>query len=113
MSAKLILLFTLFILFFSKVSFANKEPKERVFILSGKIKDVNHNELLAGVSITSTTFEKTMYSDLNGNFFIYFKVKNDKDFKLEFSQIGYITKTLTIADLYGKSNQIEIELIEE
>lgn len=97
----------------SSICFANNDPKERTLIFSGKIIDANHNELLAGVSISATNCEKTIYSDLNGNFFIYIKLKEEKEFKLEFTQIGYNTKTLTLADLSGQTSNLEINLIEE
>ncbi len=88
-------------------------PKEKSIVLSGKIIDFNRNELLAGVSITTTHGEKKIYSDLNGNFFIYLKVKDADNFKLEFSQVGYLTKTLTLADLNGSTSNLEINLTEE
>lgn len=92
---------------------SNNGTKEQVILFSGKIIDFNRNELLAGVSITITDTENTIYSDLNGNFFIYLKVKDADNFKLEFSQVGYITKTLTLADLQSSSSNLEINLIEE
>jgi hypothetical protein len=91
----------------------SNEPKMKTILFSGKIIDFNRNELLAGVSITTTNGEKTIYSDLNGNFFIYLKVKDDENFKLEFSQVGYITKTLTLADLTNSTSNLEINLTEE
>jgi hypothetical protein len=115
MNTKIKIFFTL-ILFFvigSNLCIANNDPKERTIIFSGKIIDANHNELLAGVSITATNCEKTIYSDLNGNFFIYIKLKDDKEFKLEFTQVGYNTKTLTLADLSGQTSNLEVNLIEE
>ena len=115
MSTKIKIFFTIVLfLFIAKVkAIAINEPKEMTFIFSGKILDANHNELLSGVSITATNCEKTIYSDLNGNFFIYIKVKDASTFKLEFSQVGYNTKTLTLADLSGKTSNIEVDLIEE
>jgi len=92
---------------------SNNGPKEKVILFSGKIIDFNRNELLAGVSITTTNSEKIIYSDLNGIFFIYLKVKDGDNFKLEFSQVGYITKTLTLEDLPSSSSNLEINLIEE
>lgn len=92
---------------------SNNDPKEKTVLFSGKIIDFNRNELLAGVSITTTNGKKTIYSDLNGNFFIYLKIKDSDNFKLEFSQIGYITKTLTLADLTSFTSNLEINLTEE
>lgn len=92
---------------------SNNGPKEKTILFSGKIIDFNRNELLAGVSITTTNGEKTIYSDLNGNFFIHLKVKDSDNFKLEFSQVGYVTKTLTLADLTSSTSNLEIDLTEE
>ena len=94
-------------------SLATNEPKEKTIVLSGKVLDLNHNETLSGVSITTTASEKTIYSDLNGRFYIYVKIKDEKEFKLEFSQIGYHTKTFTAKDLGMFSPSLEINLIEE
>lgn len=93
--------------------YSNNNPKEKTIIVSGKIVDFNKNELLAGVSITASQVEKTVYSDLNGNFFIYIKIKDTSNFKLEFSQVGYASKTLSYEDLSNNSNNIEITLTEE
>lgn len=92
---------------------SNTDPKEMAIVFSGKIVDFNRNELLAGVRITTTHGEKTIYSDLNGNFFIYLKVKDRSNFKVEFSQVGYVTKTLTLLDLNGSTSNLEINLTEE
>jgi len=94
-------------------AYSNNNPKEKTIIVSGKIVDLNKNELLAGVSITTSQVEKTMYSDLNGNFFIYIKIKDTANFKLEFSQVGYASKTLSYEDLSKTSGNIEITLTEE
>jgi hypothetical protein len=92
---------------------ASKNPVERTIILSGKIIDTNNNEFLSGVSINVTDCEKTIYSDLNGNFFIYIKVKSAENFKLEFSQVGYQSKTLNMSDITGQTNNLEILLTED
>jgi len=115
MSTKIKIFFTiaLFLFIANVKAIAITEPKEMTLIFSGKILDVSHNELLSGVSITATNCEKTIYSDLNGNFFIYIKVKDVSTFKLEFTQVGYNTKTLTLADLSGKTSNIEVDLLEE
>lgn len=94
-------------------AYSNNNPKEKTIIVSGKIVDLNNNELLAGVSITASQVEKTIYSDLNGNFFIYIKVKDASNFKLEFSQVGYSSKILSYEDLSKTSGNIEITLTEE
>lgn len=115
MKPKIKIFFTLllFLVIANNKYHASNDPKEITFMFSGKIFDANHNELLSGVSITATNCEKTIYSDLNGNFFIYIKVKDAATFKLEFSQIGYNTKTLTLVDLSGKTSNLEVNLIEE
>lgn len=110
---KIILFFITIFLTSAFTSYSNNEPKERTILLSGKVIDVNSNELLAGVSITASQAEKTIYSDLKGNFFISLKIKDTNDFKLEFSQIGYTSKTLYLADLTQNSGNIEITLTEE
>ncbi len=92
---------------------ANNNPNEKTIMISGKIIDLNHNESLAGVSITTSLAEKTIYSDLNGNFYIYLKVKDTSNFKIEFSQIGYASKTLSYKEISSNSNNIEITLTEE
>jgi hypothetical protein len=115
MNTKIKIFFTLvlFLVIANSKCIASNDPKEITFMFSGKILDANHNELLSGVSITATNCEKTIYSDLNGNFFIYIKVKDAETFKLEFAQVGYNTKTLTLADLSGKTSNLEVNLIEE
>ena len=82
-------------------------------MFSGKVLDASQNELLAGVSIHASNFEKTIYTDLNGNFFIYIKVNPSDDFKIEFSQVGYTTKTITSADIEGPLSNLEVSLTEE
>ena len=111
-----ITLFFLCILFFATqttMRASNTDPKEKVIMFSGKVLDISQNELLAGVSIQVTNCEKTIYTDLNGNFFIYVKVNPTNDFKIEFSQVGYTTKTITSADLSGSVSHLEVNLSEE
>ncbi len=101
------------LVFEMNISPATIDPKERTIVLSGKILDRNLNEMLSGVSITTTASEKTMYSDLNGHFFMYIRIKDEKEFKLEFSQVGYRTKTLTVADIESIMGNLEVSLLEE
>lgn len=110
---KIIFICILLSIVMMNASLATNEPKEKTIVLSGKVLDLNHNETLSGVSITTTASEKTIYSDLNGRFYIYVKIKDEKEFKLEFSQIGYHTKTFTAKDLDMFSPILEINLIEE
>jgi hypothetical protein len=109
------IIFTTFVFFIVMINttLANNGPKERTIVLSGKVLDHNQNETLSGVSIRSTASEQTIYSDLNGHFFMYIKIKDEKEFKLEFSQVGYRTKTFTGADLTTISPSLEVSLIEE
>jgi len=112
-SSKIIFtLITLFV-FQINVSLSTNDPKEKTFLLSGKILDRNHNETLPGVSINTTCSENTMYSDLNGHFFMYIKIKDEKEFRLEFSQVGYYTKTLTVADIEAMTCNLEVGMIEK
>ena len=109
-------LFFLSILFFAThitMVASNTDPKEKIVMFSGKVLDVSQNELLAGVSIQITNCEKTVYTDLNGNFFIYIKVNPSSDFKIEFSQVGYVSKTITSSDVEGSLSNLEINLTEE
>jgi hypothetical protein len=110
---KIIFICILLSIVMMNASLATNEPKEKTIVLSGKVLDLNHNETLSGVSITTTASEKTIYSDLNGRFYIYVKIKDEKEFKLEFSQIGYHKKTFTAKDLEMFSPSLEINLIEE
>jgi hypothetical protein len=110
---KLIFVSIILFIVMMNVASANNGPKEKTLVLSGKVLDSNHNETLSGVSIRTTASGKTVYSDLNGRFFIYIKIKDEKEFKLEFSQIGYQTRTFTAKDLDMFSPSLEINLIEE
>jgi len=108
-----LVLSTLLLALISNVLYcSNTDPREKVVVISGKVLDLNQNELLAGVCIKTTNCEKTIYSDLNGNFFIYIKTKSTENFKIEFSQVGYQTKTLTSADFSGMYSDLEISLTE-
>lgn len=110
-----ITLFFLSILFFATTTMvaSNTDPKEKIIMFSGIVVDVSQNELLAGVSIHVTNCKKTIYTDLNGNFFIYIKVNPSDDFKIEFSQVGYISKVITSADIACSLTRLEINLTEE
>jgi|GEM_PF-1047579 hypothetical protein len=88
-------------------------PKTKGIIISGKILDKNNNELLAGVKISCPNCNKTFYSDLNGHFFIYLETDNTENLKLEFSQIGYSSKSLDIKSLQTSSDNLSIDLKSE
>ena len=96
--------------------FAGEQPKAgkaKGILLSGKIMDVKSSELLAGVKISCSNCDKTFYSDLDGNFFIYLEADNSENLKLEFSQIGYSSKSLDIKELQAKSGDLYIDLKSE
>jgi hypothetical protein len=112
-SIKGIFTFISFFIVITNTVIANNDPKEKTLILKGKVLDYRHNETLSGVSIKTTSSEKTLYSDLSGNFFMYIKIKDEKEFKLEFSQVGYHTKTLTVADIEELTCNLEVSLVEE
>ena len=83
------------------------------FILSGKIIDPKNNEYLAGVKIACANCQKTVYSDLDGNFFIYLEVNTDENLTLEFSQVGYSSKTLNLKEILANSGSLSIDLVSE
>lgn len=88
----------------------SKAPITRTVIVSGKIMDNKSNELLAGVKIECSTCEKSVYSDLDGKFFIAIQVSGTEDVKLEFSQIGYGSKTLDVKELQANAGNLYIDL---
>ena len=90
-----------------------KTPKTRSMILSGKITDTKSNEYLAGVKIACANCQKTVYSDLDGNFFIYLEVNADENLTLEISQVGYSSKTLNLQDLQSNFGSLSIDLASE
>lgn len=90
-----------------------KTPKTKSMILSGKITDTKSNEYLAGVKIACTNCQKTVYSDLDGNFFIYLELNTDENLTLEISQVGYSSKTLNLKDLQANSGNLSIDLVSE
>ncbi len=115
MKKELILIFILSV-FVCVLGFAGELPKPvkgRTIILSGKILDNKSNEYLAGVKIACADCKKTVYSDLDGNFFIYLELASTENLTLEFSQIGYSSKTLNVQDLQANSGSIQIDLTAE
>mgnify|MGYP001128232935 FL=1 len=87
--------------------------KTKSLILSGKIIDQKSNEYLAGVKIVCDNCKKTVYSDLDGNFFIYLELNNDENLTLQFSQVGYSSKTLNLKEIQAKSGNLSIDLVSE
>ena len=115
MKKEIILVFILTV-FVCVLGFAGEMPKPvktKTMILSGKIIDPKNNEYLAGVKIACTNCQKTVYSDLDGNFFIYLEVNTDENLTLEFSQVGYSSKTLNLQDLQANSGSLSIDLVSE
>ncbi len=84
----------------------------KTILLSGKITDIANNETLAGVKIVCENCTKTIYSDLEGRFFIYLEV-TDENLTLEFSQVGYRSKTLNLQQLKANSSDLWIDLKSE
>ncbi|MBI3517932.1 MAG: hypothetical protein HY062_01060, partial [Bacteroidetes bacterium] len=72
---KEIILIIILSCFICVLGFAGEKPKPsfstKSILLSGKIIDKTSNEYLAGVKIACANCKKTVYSDLEGNFFIY------------------------------------------
>jgi len=113
---KEIILIVILSVFVCVLGFAGELPKPvkgRTIILSGKILDKQNNEYLAGVKIACADCKKTVYSDLDGNFFIYLETESTENLTLEFSQIGYSSKTFNLQDLQSNSGNLYIDLQSE
>ena len=114
MKKELILIIVLS-LFVCVLGFAGEIPKgakTKSLILSGKIADTKTAEYLAGVKISCADCKKTVYSDLEGNFFIYLET-SDENLTIEFSQVGYSSKTFNIQDLPSNPDNLVIDLVSE
>jgi len=90
-----------------------KYPATKTIVLSGKVLDKNSNELLAGVKINCAGVSKTVYTDLNGNFLVFLEIKSESNLNIEFSQVGYASKSISIQELTSNSAALEVELLEE
>ena len=113
---KEIILIIILSFFVCVLGFAGEMPqpiKTRTIILSGKIIDQKNNEYLAGVKIACANCKKTVYSDLDGNFFIFLEVEAQENLNIEFSQIGYSSKSFNLKDLQSNSNDLYIDLESE
>lgn len=111
-----IILIIILSLFVCVLGFAGELPKPvktKSIILSGKILDIKANEYLAGVKIGCSNCNKTVYSDLDGNFFLYLEITNDETLTLEFSQVGYLSKTFNLHDLQSNSGNLTIDLVSQ
>ena len=113
---KEVILIIILSVFVCVLGFAGEKPKTvntKTMMLSGKIIDFKNNENLAGVKIACSNCEKSFYSDLDGNFFIYLEINSSQNLTLEISQIGYSTKTLNLKDVQANSSNLQIDLQEE
>jgi len=112
---KFTLSFILCVLLFSARVYAGEPSKATVktVMIKGKIQDSKNNESLAGVKIECAGCQKVIYSDLDGNFFMYLQVDAKQDVKLEFTQVGYASKTLSLQDLSSGSTNTVIDLESE
>ncbi|MBL7936896.1 MAG: carboxypeptidase-like regulatory domain-containing protein [Bacteroidia bacterium] len=113
---KEIILIVILSMFVCVLGFAGEKPKPsntKTIILSGKIMDIKSNEFLAGVKIVCGNCQKIVYSDLDGRFFLYLDVNTQQNLTLEFSQIGYASKTFNLQDLQANSANLNIDLLPE
>ena len=113
---KEVILIIILSVFVCVLGFAGEMPKvskTKSIILSGKVIDPKNNEYLAGVKIACANCQKIVYSDLDGNFFIYLEVNTDENLIVEFSQVGYSSKTLNLQELQTNSSNISIDLVSE
>jgi hypothetical protein len=109
----LIIILSLFVCVLGFSGEMPKPVKAKSIILSGKVIDPKSNEYLAGVKIDCSNCHKTVYSDLDGNFFIYLEIKTNENLTLEFSQIGYFSKTYTLQELRHNSGNLNVDLVSE
>ncbi len=112
---KFTLSFILCVLLLSARAYAGEPSKGTVktIMIKGKIQDSKNNESLAGVKIECAGCQKVIYSDLEGNFFMYLQVDTKQDVKLEFTQVGYTPKTLCLQELSSGSANPVIDLESE
>ena len=112
---KYLLSILLFVSLVSNRAMAGEHPKAatRTVMISGKVQDLKNNETLAGVKIECEASQKAIYTDLEGRFFIYLKVESTQNIKIEFTQVGYATKTLSLQDISANPGTLEINLEEE
>jgi len=89
------------------------KPVTGKVMVSGKVSDLKNNEDLAGVRIACKNCEKTFFTDLKGNFFVYLEVENPDTAELEFSQIGYETITVKLKEVKNTAGPLNIVLQSE
>jgi len=94
---------------------AGERPKAatKTIMISGKVSDPKNNELLAGVKIECEACGKVVYSDLDGRFFIYLQVDASQNPTIEFTQVGYSSKTLKLQEIGANAGNLEISLEQE
>ncbi len=108
--------FTVLFIVITSLGFSGELPKVskgKTLIVSGKISDKSSNEFLAGVKISCANCQKIVYSDLDGKFFIYLEINPKENLILEFSQVGYSSKTLNLQDIQANSSNLHIDLQSE
>ena len=112
---KYILSILLFLSVLSGPVFAGEHPKtpSRTIMVSGIITDAVNNEALAGVKIECEGCQKVIYSDLDGRFFMYLQVEAKQDIKFEITQVGYISKTLSLQEVSAGAGNLKVDLISE
>ena len=108
----------LIIIFLCQVNgFGEEKPKNihgTSIILSGQIIDADNNEKLAGVRITCGNESNIIHSTLDGKFFIYIKNRSLlENTHIEFSQIGYGSKTILLNEIKSNSASLTIDLKSE
>ncbi len=109
----IIFILTVFVCVLGFASELPKPAKTKTMLLSGKVIDLKNNEYLAGVKIDCANCKKTVYSDLDGNFIIYLEFNADENLTLEFSQVGYLSKTLNLQDIQANTNNLSVDLASE
>ena len=112
---KYILSILSFLCILSGPVFAGEHPKtpSRTIMVSGIITDAVNNETLAGVKIACEGCQKTIYSDLDGRFFLYLQVEAKQDVKFEITQVGYVSKTLSLQEISSSTGNLKVDLISE
>lgn len=112
---KYLLSILLLVSLISNSAVAGEHPKAalKTVVLSGRVQDLKNNETLAGVKIECAASQKAIYTDLEGRFFIYLKVETTQNIKIEFTQVGYAAKTLSLQDISANAGNLEISLEEE
>jgi len=111
------LCFLIFTLFCFTKGFSEEKPRNNSnasIILSGQIIDSQNNEKLAGVRISCGNESKIIHSNLDGTFFIFINEKNvSENAKIEFSQIGYNAKSISLKELKVNNFSLTINLSSE